>query len=70
MLNGATTTYGYNDANEPQSGLSSGEHQPRNQRRRLFLHGRDGVRVGIERDRDGRLTEVPTARVHVRSARV
>jgi len=33
------------------------EHQPRNQRRRLFLHGGDGVRVGIERDRDGGMAE-------------
>jgi len=28
------------------------EHQPRDQRRRFLPHRRDGVRVGIERDRD------------------
>ena len=33
------------------------EHQPRDQRRRLLLHRRDGVRVGVERDRDGGVAE-------------
>jgi hypothetical protein len=33
------------------------EHQIRDQHRRLFLHGRDGVRVGVERDRDGGVPE-------------
>jgi hypothetical protein len=32
------------------------EHQPRTQRR-LLLHRRDGVRVGVERDRDGGVPE-------------
>ena len=38
----------------------SREHQPRDQRRRLFLHRRDGVRVGVERDRDGGVAEALT----------
>ncbi len=33
------------------------EHQPRDQRRRFFLHRRDGVRVGVQRDRDGGMAE-------------
>ena len=33
------------------------EHQPRNQRRRLLLHGGDRVRVGIQGDRDGGVPE-------------
>ena len=38
-------------------GLLAREHQPRDQRRRLLLHRRDGVRVGVERDRDGGVPE-------------
>jgi hypothetical protein len=30
-----------------------GEHQPRDERRRLFLHRRDGVRIGVQGDRGG-----------------
>ena len=33
------------------------EHQPRDQRRRLLLHRRDGVRVGVEGDRDRGMPE-------------
>jgi hypothetical protein len=33
------------------------EHQPRDQRRRLLLHRRGRVRVGVERDRDGGVPE-------------
>jgi hypothetical protein len=32
-------------------------HQPGDQRRRLLLHRRDRVRVGVERDRDGGVSE-------------
>ena len=34
------------------SGSRCGEHQPGDQRL-LLLHGRDGVRASVERDRDG-----------------
>ena len=33
------------------------EHQSRDQRRRLFLHRRDRMRIGVERDRDGGVSE-------------
>ena len=32
-------------------------NQPRDPLRRLFLHGRDGVRVGVQRDRHIRMAE-------------
>jgi transposase len=41
---------------------SVGEHQPRDQRRRLLLHRRDSVRVGIERHGDRRVAVVPYLR--------
>ena len=44
----------------PETVLLPREHQPRDQRRRLFLHRGDGVRVGIERDRDGGVAETLT----------
>ena len=37
--------------------LSVGQNEVRDQRCRLFLHRRDGVRVGVERDRDGGVPE-------------
>jgi hypothetical protein len=33
------------------------DHRPRDQRRRFLLHRRDGVRVGVEADRDGDMPE-------------
>ena len=40
--------------------LLLGEHQPRDQRGSLLLHRRDGVRVRVERDGDGRVAETLT----------
>jgi hypothetical protein len=37
--------------------LLAREHWLRDQRRRLLLHRRDGVRVGVEGDRDGGVPE-------------
>jgi hypothetical protein len=52
----ASVTHG--ETRPPGRRLLRREHQPRDQRRRLLLHCRDGVRVGVQRDRDRGMAEV------------
>jgi len=59
-----TSTLKFNREPRAPANLLTREHQPGDQRRRLFLHRRDGVRVGVERDRDGGVAEALRGRFH------
>ena len=45
--------------------LLRGTYEPRDQRRRLLLHGGDGVGAGVARDRDGGMLDPGAAGMSV-----